>query len=191
MSNKEKQLLTTDALSAQVSEDVRPLLIACEKFTAGLNSTPSASKIKERQRVKYIPISGIEAELDRMFAGLWQTKNMKWQVVVNEIVVSIDLEVFHPIAKVWICRSGVGAAQIRQSKGAGISDINAKIKNALEMDVPHAKADAIKNAAKSLGKLFGRDLGRKPQDVSQYEPILLNKIKQLKKQEDESGKKGA
>lgn len=178
-----------NALSEELSEKTRPIIIACEKFTSALNSAPSPSKIKERQRTKYIPISGIEAELDRMFAGLWQTKNMTYQVIVNEIVVSIELQVFHPVANQWISRFGVGAAQIRQSSGANISDINAKIKNALEMDVAHAKADAIKNAAKSLGKLFGRDLGRKAADVSQYEPILLNKIKQLKKQEDE--KEGA
>lgn len=183
MDNKELSTMLEDANA--LSEQTRPILIACEKFVNGLNSAPDPSKIKNRQNVKYIPISGIEVELDRMFAGLWQTKNLSWQVVGNEIVVSIDLEVFHPIAKVWICRSGVGAAQIRQSKGAQITDINAKIKNALEMDVPHAKADAIKNAAKSLGKMFGRDLSRKTADVSTYKPILLNKIKQLKQQEDE------
>ena len=88
--------------------------------------------------------------------------------------------------EIWISRSGVGVAQIRQKSGSNIQDVNAKIKNALEMDVPHAKADAIKNAAKSLGKHFGRDLSRKKADVAAFQPVLLTKIQQLKKTENEA-----
>jgi hypothetical protein len=40
------------------------------------------------------------------------------------------------------------------------SDVDAKIKNTLVKDFPHLKAECIKNAAKSLGKYFGRDLNR-------------------------------
>ena len=169
-----------------LSEEIRPLIIACEKFTSGLNSPPPANMIKTRQNVKYLPISSIESGLDTMFTGLWKTTNMEWKVVVNEIVVSLELHVFHPIAKVWLSRCGVGSAQIRQKSGSNIQDINAKIKNALEMDIPHAKADAIKNAAKSFGKRFGRDLARKSADVAVYKPVLLSKIKSLKKQDDEA-----
>ena len=68
---------------------------------------------------------------------------------------------------------------IRQRSGAQISDVNAKLKNALQMDLPHAKAEAIKNAAKSLGDKFGRNLGRKTSDTTKYKPILLNKLKTL------------
>lgn len=173
MEKLSEQLIKADALS----EEIRPILIACEKFTSGLNSKPR--NVKKRQNISYLPISEIEAQLDRMYAGLWQTKGLTWKVSVNEIVVSLELGVFHPIAKTWIWRCGVGAAMIRQNKGAAISDINAKIKNALEADIGHAKADAIKNAAKSLGDLFGRNVARKPQDVSVYSPILLDKIKKL------------
>ena len=48
------------------------------------------------------------------------------------------------------------------------------------MDLPHAKAEAIKNAAKSLGAIFGRNLARKATDTTDYKPILLDKLKQLK-----------
>ena len=174
-----EQLRQADILS----EEIRPQLIACEKFTSGLNSAPPQANIKDRQGVKYLPISSIESQLDKMFAGLWKTTNMEWKVVVNEIIVSIELHVFHPIAKVWISRSGVGAAQIRQKSGSDIQDIPSKIKNSMEMDVPHAKADAIKNAAKSLGKYFGRDLSRKTKDVASYTPVLLSKIKSLSNDE--------
>ena len=52
------------------------------------------------------------------------------------------------------------------------------------MDLPHAKAEAIKNAAKSLGAIFGRNLARKATDTTDYKPILLDKLKQLKNAND-------
>lgn len=172
-----KQLLLSDQLDKanQINEDLRPIIIACEKFSKGLNIAPPKSIIKERQGIKYIPISAIETNLDRMFTGLWQTKNMQWKLIANEIVVSLELHVFHPIAKVWLCRCGVGAAQMRMRSGSKITDIDSKIKNALEMDVPHAKADALKNAAKSFGNLFGRNIGRPEKQVTNYTTVILDK----------------
>ena len=118
------------ALANQFSKDLRPQIIACEKFQKGLNATPL--QVKKGNKVSYIPISAIEASLDRMFTGLWSTKNLQWQIVANEIVCSLELHYYHPIAKVWLSRCGVGAAQIRMKSGSQISDINAKQKNALE-----------------------------------------------------------
>tara|TARA_Y100000817_G_C16861576_1_gene545990 strand:- start:4418 stop:4963 length:546 start_codon:yes stop_codon:yes gene_type:complete len=158
----------------------RPELINLEKFTSVLNLTPAANKVKSRQGIQYLPISAIESDLDRLFAGLWQVKNLNYKIVANEILVNLDLEVFHPVAKVWLTRAGVGACMIRQRSGAQISDINAKLKNALVMDLPHAKAEAIKNAAKSLGAIFGRNLARKASDTTDYKPVLLDKLKALK-----------
>jgi hypothetical protein len=163
-----------------LTESSRPELINLEKFTTVLNSAPDQDKIKSRQNINYLPISTIENELDRLYAGLWQVKNLSFTIVTNEILVSLDLQVFHPIAKTWITRAGVGACMIRQRSGAQISDVNAKLKNALQMDLPHAKAEAIKNAAKSLGDKFGRNLGRKTSDTTKYKPILLDKLKTLK-----------
>ena len=158
----------------------RPELINLEKFTSVLNLTPAANKVKSRQGIQYLPISAIESDLDRLFAGLWQVKNLNYKIVANEILLTLDLEVFHPVAKVWLTRAGVGACMIRQRSGAQISDINAKLKNALVMDLPHAKAEAIKNAAKSLGAIFGRNLARKASDTTDYKPVLLDKLKALK-----------
>lgn len=165
--------LSRQALSLR--DEMKPQLLACESFCSELNIDPT-KEVKQRQGISYLPISAIEATLDEMYAGLWKTEKMEWKVIVNEIVVSLELHVFHPVAKVWISRCGVGVAQIRQSKGAKIQDIESKIKNGLEMDVPHAKSDAIKNAAKSLGKIFGRDLSRKQQDVSDYAPTIISNL---------------
>ena len=48
----------------------RPELINLEKFTSVLNLTPAANKVKSRQGIQYLPISAIESDLDRLFAGL-------------------------------------------------------------------------------------------------------------------------
>jgi hypothetical protein len=54
-----------------------------------------------------------------------------------------------------------------QNSGASVTDISQKKKNALQKDYPKAKSEALKNAAKSLGKIFGRDIGRKSESVHQ------------------------
>jgi hypothetical protein len=59
---------------------------------------------------------------------------------------------------------------IRLKKDSAVTDISAKIHNALEMDFPHLKADCIVNAAKSFGVAFGRDLNRKDRDF--YQPVI-------------------
>jgi hypothetical protein len=61
---------------------------------------------------------------------------------------------------VWLTRTGSASAMIQQKQGSDIQDIGAKIKNTLVKDFPHLKAECIKNAAKSLGDRFGRDLNR-------------------------------
>lgn len=139
----------------------RAQLVNLESFTKALNKKPAVTKTNKFQNnAKYIPISHIQTLLDQLFFGLWQTKNFTYQVVGNELIGRVELWVYHPVIKEWLVRTGVAATQIRQNKGAAITDINSKIKNALEMDAPHLYADCIKSACKTLGPAFGRDLNR-------------------------------
>jgi len=163
-------------------EDFR---LKMEGFLLGLNKEPKKTKKDQNKGITYIAISEIEVQLDRLFMGQWQTKNLNLIVVGNEIVATIELGVLNPISGQWLWRSGTGSAMIRQNKGAKITDIDSKIKNAAEMDAPHAKASAIKNAAKSLGNLFGRNIARKTEDVSEYDAPFTNAINRLKAQKDE------
>ena len=64
----------------------------------------------------------------------------------------------------WITRTGVASVLIQQKKGSAITDIGAKHKNTLVKDFPHLEAECLKNAAKKLGKAFGRDLNREHTD---------------------------
>jgi len=144
---------------------------ATEKLVFRLNQDPSERVVKRNPHAGnslYIPISEVEMTLDKMFQGLWQTRNFSHQVVTNEIVGSLELGVYHPHLREWIWRTGTASVMIQQKRGSEITDIGAKIKNTLVKDFPHLKTECVKNAARSLGKLFGRDLNR--DDESPYMP---------------------
>lgn len=146
-----------------------------EGFQGRLNAAPNQNEVKSNPHAGnslYLPISYVEMTLDELFFGLWETRDFRWQVAGNEIIGSILLRVLHPVANQWIERTGASATMIRLKKDSAVTDISAKIHNALEMDFPHLKADCIVNAAKSFGVAFGRDLNRKDRDF--YQPIITN-----------------
>lgn len=130
--------------------------------------------IPDKSDFDTIPIGILENALDEVYLGLWKTHSPTHQVVANEIIGSIILEVFDPSAKVWISRIGYGAVTIRQKKDSDITDIGSKIKTALQMDFPKLSTMCLKNACKTLGKRFGRDLNRKFEDI--YEEVYSNEI---------------
>lgn len=142
-----------------------------EGFVRILNQHPNPHEVKTNKAAnnsQYLPISHIEMQLDELFQGLWQTRGFTYQVIANEVVGSIELGLFHPVLQEWIWRTGAGATMIQQKRGAEITDIGAKHKNTLVKDFPHLKAECLKNAAKSLGRIFGRDLNRV--DIDSYMP---------------------
>lgn len=161
-----------------------------ENFSSKLHEIPHKKDIKANKHADnalYLPIAVVETKLDELFFGLWQTKGFEYRVIANEIVGSIELGVFHPVAKTWLWRSGAGAVMIQQKSerrgGSGdITDIGQKIKNTLVKDFPHLKAQCLKNAALSFGPAFGRNLNRDYWDS--FEPIteqieLSNHAKEL------------
>ena len=144
-----------------------------EQFNALLNKEPNKYELqvnKAAANTMYLPISFLETTLDELYFGLWKTDGFTTRVIGNEICGELNLHVFHPIAGVWITRTGAAATMIRQMKDAGVMEADKKIKNALEMDYPHLKADCFRNACLSLGKTFGRDLNRKFVDT--YKAML-------------------
>ena len=132
-------------------------------FNKRLDTPPPASEIKERGGFKYLPISFQENKLREIF-GFYQTRNIQTQIVVNEIVGSIELGVFHPILKEWIWNVGCGAVMITMKSGSDVLDVSSKIKNCMETAYPHLLSDCIKNASLKLGKAFGADLNREHTD---------------------------
>ncbi len=156
------------AVNPESKKEIAALKSNVKNFIEELNQLPTQEMGNVRDNNPYIVISHIEMCLDELFLGHWNTINFEYQQVANEIIGSIQLEILHPVTGVWLKRVGAGAVQIQQDKRASISSIlDTKKKNALEKGFPKLKAMCLKNAANSIGKIFGRDLGRK--QVSEYD----------------------
>lgn len=144
-----------------------------QDFMKRLNQEPDPKELGKTPdgKARTLPISFVEMTLDELFLGQWETSEPTYQQVFNEVVGSLVLTVWHPITNRPIRRVGFASVVITQDKDATISEFNAtKKKNALDLSFPKLKSECTKNAAQSLGKIFGRDLNRKDADV--YQPIF-------------------
>jgi len=159
-------------------------LLKIQKFVSSLNNSDPISGVENTpdNKAKTLTISHVEMTLDEYFFGLWSTENFKWSVIQNEVVGSLDLIVVHPMNGMFIRRTGAASIIIQvdkvpdeiknNSKARNIHALSPENKkpNALDMGFPKLKAECLKNAAQSLGKIFGRDLNRKQKDT--FNPLL-------------------
>lgn len=155
-----------------------------EKFLMRLNREPNPSEIAKTPdgKASDLPISYVEMTLDELYFGLWSTRNFTTKLISNEVVGELELEVIHPVTQKPIVRIGSAAIQIMVDKVPdGMSgqvrnqwalDPANKKPNALDMAYPKLKAECTKNAAKTLGKIFGRDLNRR-EKVDTYKPAIV------------------
>ncbi len=158
---------------------------ALQKFQARLNSEPALESVEltPDKKASTVVISHIEMTLDEMYFGQWKTGNFKWHMIANEVQASLELVVVHPVTGYEIRRTGAASvvimvdrvpdsikddAQLRNQWALSPSN---KKPNALDMAFPKLKAECLKNAAQSLGKVFGRDLNRKNKDT--YKPYKI------------------
>lgn len=143
-----------------------------EEFQKFLNKAPDKREIKTNPYAGnslYIPIAVIEQRLDEMYAGLWSIDGLTVEVIANSVVCILTLKVVHPVAKMMIRRSGIGAIPIQLNKGEKEMSFSTIKSDAIRKNAPAAKAQALRNAAQSLGAIFGRNLNR--DDVADYNPI--------------------
>lgn len=122
-----------------------------------------APKGKPEKLITYLPISYIEVKLREIY-GVYQVRNFRWTQIANEVVGSVELWVPHPVLGQWICYDGAAGVMICGTKGL---EDGRKQANALETRFPKLKTDCIKNAAQSIGKIFGSELRR--EHVTDYE----------------------
>jgi len=132
-----------------------------EGFLGLMNHKPNRSAIKTNKfanNAQYLPIEYYEMKLDEIFLGLWRSRCIGEgaRVMGNAIIYDIEVDFFHPIYKQWLTRAGTGAVEIQLDAETKL--VKGK---ALQKNAPAAKAEAFKNACKSIGRLFGRDLNRK------------------------------
>lgn len=145
----------------QINETMK---IQMQDFQAKLNRDPNEKELGATAdgKAKTLPISFVEMTLDEMFYGQWELSDVTTQQIFNEVVGTGILTVIHPITGRPLRRAGFGAVVITQDSGAKLADFNiTKKKNALDLTFPKLKAEILKNAAQSLGKIFGRDINRK------------------------------
>lgn len=158
--------------------------IELEEFLKKLNQDPPREHIFKTPdgQAEDLPISYVENKLDELYFGLWGGEDFKTERIENEIVGSIKLLVFHPVMEFWQPRPGGASIQITvdaapkdakgKAKNVWAQDMQNKKPNALDMAYGKLKAECIKNAAKSLGKCFGRDLNRK-EKKAEYVPQIM------------------
>lgn len=176
-------------------------LSAAENFLKKLNEAPPESELRPTPdgRAKTLPISFVQMKLDEIYVGQWGTTELKLNTVGNEIIGNILLWVVHPITGLRIERPGTAAIQItvdavpshlkfkdgdspevtqqkNKDRNAWALDMQNKKPNALYLSAPKLKSECIKNAAATLGKVFGRDINRKIEDVDSYESIYTDEI---------------
>lgn len=157
------------------------LKLQLQEFQRRLNMEPDPKELDRTPDGKAwsIPISFIEMTLDELYLGLWDTTNYKWSAITNEVQGSIELVVVHPITGREIRRTGAASivitvdslskedkeAMTQQARNLYALNPENKKPNALDMAFPKLKTECVKNAAQSLGKIFGRDMNRKKYDV--------------------------
>jgi len=191
-------VMSGEIAKLQTFTSLHDFRLALQGFTKKVNEPPAGEAIGKTAdgNAKTVYISHIEMTLDEYFFGLWETVNFRWQVVQNEIVGSIDLVMIHPVSGVRYSRTGAAAIQImvdkypnepaaeeskfwkkqdwdnyRKEKNRWALDVENKKQNALDMGFPKLKADCVKNAALSIGKLFGRDINRDIDKTDSYKPL--------------------
>lgn len=169
----------------QAQEQRKEFLMQMEKFTKSLNSKPS-KVAQHKQGHLYVPVSSIEKDLAKMFFGLVQYEILGYSQVFNEVLVTARIKVFHPVIQQWLNYDGAGSAVIQQDANTKVQDFHIfKKPNAMQLTFPKAYAEAIKNAAKKIGKRFGSDLNRQLEDDYQgfikeepkdvQDPEIINK----------------
>ncbi len=167
-------------------EESEKLRLLMQDFTRKLNADPDPREFEKTpdKKASYLPISFIEMTLDELFLGQWGTDNFKWSAITNEVQGSLELVLMHPVTHREIRRTGAASIVItvdslsdeqkdkmsKQDRNLFALNPENKKPNALDMGFPKLKAECIKNAAASLGRVFGRDINRKHRDV--FKPSL-------------------
>jgi hypothetical protein len=155
--------------------------IKLQEWKRLLNREPDPKELEPTPdgRAKTLPISFIEMTLDELFED-WGTRNFTTKVIGNEVCGELELWAINPVTGREITRVGAAAIVIQvdkvpegldgQERNRWALNPDNKKPNALDLGYPKLKAECVKNAALSLGKIFGRDINRQKSDV--FNPML-------------------
>ena len=132
-----------------------------DQFLKVLNQNPPAKWVKKHPvaGIEYIPIEIIENTMTMLFQE-WSVEVKQVQQILNSIAVTVRVHYKDPLTGEMKFQDGVGAMPAQADKGTVLSIGTVKV-NAIQIGLPAAKSFAIKDAVEHIGKLFGRDIGRK------------------------------
>ena len=158
-------------------EDIRRLaelpdkVSAMVQFKAIVLDRQPDSKFVEANKYagnsKFLGIGYIEQMLD-LIDPCWSFLPVDRGVYGNSFIYEGLLELTHPLTGDKIRRTGIGAVPIeldakRATSAIDFEHINPK---AMHKNVPAARSYALKNAAQSIGDIFGRNLNRNGMKLS-------------------------
>lgn len=168
----------------QVQQQSIDTIIKKEKMTlttykAVLSNTPPKEIVKRHEYGKfdYLPITAVERLLDGLFEG-WSVEVLREGAVVNGFYCVVRLRARIPGSETFLVADGIGASEFQTTKGNSPTDFNNIMPGAIVMAVPRAKAEAMKNAAKSFGNIFGRNLTRKDDNaIAEAQVVNISRSK--------------
>lgn len=121
-----------------------------EQYLALINAYPCGVKDADDGDYKFIPISIIEALLDAVFGGSWSFDFDRETFGKGYVIGKGRLMYQHPVTGMWITKSGTAGMVLSKE---------------ITMDYPRIEAAVLLNAAKKIGRAFGRDLNRDRDDA--------------------------
>lgn len=148
-----------------------------DEFNSLINQPPPAKWVKTNpyaNNSKYLPIDKVEFLLRKIFKDV-DIEVLRESVMFNAVTVTVRIHYTHPVTGKRGFKDGVGASQVQVKKGTSPSDMANINNNAVEMALPKAKSQAIKDACDTLGRIFGSDLNRKDIIVETIDENLQNK----------------
>lgn len=148
-----------------------------DEFNSLINQPPPAKWAKTNpyaNNSKYLPIDKVEFLLRKIFKDV-DIEVLRESVMFNAVTVTVRIHYTHPVTGKRGFKDGVGASQIQVKKGTSPADMANINNNAVEMALPKAKSQAIKDACDTLGRIFGSDLNRKDIIVETIDENLQNK----------------
>lgn len=155
----ELNLVEDDIQQVPVAGQLKELQNEME-FHKLLSKSPKKLAKKHPQiNAQYLPVGIIEQMLDAIFPS-WSFERVDSGILANSVFYEGVLTVQSPHNGKIFKRTGVAAIPIQLGKGSKPMEIENIVATAIQKNLPTAKSVALKNAAQSLGNLFGRSLNR-------------------------------
>lgn len=148
-----------------------------DEFNVLINQNPPSKWVKTNpfaNNSKYLPIDKVELLLRKIYKDV-DIEILREGVMFNAVTTTVRVHYTHPVTGLKGFKDGVGAKQIQTKKGASPADMANINNNAVEMALPIAKTNAVKDACHTLGRIFGGDLNRKDILEEKVDEGLQNK----------------